>query len=428
MYKEVSRQLLAFIEKSPSCYHVIRNIEERLQKKGFIALQEGEKWKVSEGNSYYVTRNSSSLVAFRLPEGAGNFQIIASHSDSPTFKIKEHPEMETEKQYVKLNVEKYGGMICSTWMDRPLSVAGRIFVSENDKIREKLVDIDKNLLMIPNLAIHMDREQNNGHSYNPQTDMLPVYGAASGKKSFLSMVAEYAGVKEEDILGTDLFLYNRMPGTFWGAEEEYIAGPKLDDLQCAFGALEGFLAAEGGKSIQVYAVFDNEEAGSQTKQGAASGFLKDTLHRIAVHLGKSEEEELCMLAESFMISADNAHAVHPNHPEKADPTNRPYLNGGIVIKYHANQKYTTDGRSAAVIKLLCKKADVLVQAFTNRSDMQGGSTLGNISSSQVAVDTVDIGLPQWAMHSSWETAGAKDTEYLVGLSKVFYESLLLKKK
>lgn len=419
--KELAQQLLDFISASPSCYHVIRNISKMLRAKGFQELREEKEWDIREGECYYVTRGSSSLLAFRVPKGAESFQLIASHSDSPTFKIKENPEI-SKNGCTVLNVERYGGMICSTWMDRPLSVAGRILAEREGSICEKLVDVDRDLLLIPNLAIHMDRNVNSNASYNVQTDMLPVFGAASEPGALRRLIAEEAEVKAESILGEDLYLYNRMKGTIWGERQEYLSGPRLDDLQCAYASLAGFLAAENPVNIPVYCVFNNEEVGSQTRQGAASGFLKDTLERISEALGKTASEHRRMLAGSFMISADNAHAVHPNHADKADPTNRPRINGGIVLKHNANQKYTTDGVSAAVTRLLCRKADVPVQTFTNRSDMEGGSTLGNISGTQVAVETVDVGLPQWAMHSAYETAGVKDTAYLERLAEVFYRS------
>ena len=321
-----------------------------------------------------------------------------------------------ENGYVKLNVELYGGALLAPWFDRPLSVAGRVIVKENGQICEKLVTVDKDMLMIPNLAIHM----NSGYKYNVQKDLLPLYGLESAKGTFFKTVAEAAGVAEEEILGHDLFLYNRMPGTIWGGEEEFVSAPRLDDLQCAFSSMEGLIAGKNEKSICVHMVMDNEEVGSGTKQGAASTFLRDTLLRINLGLGRSYEDYLISLAKSFMISADNAHAIHPNYPEKADPVNRPHINGGIAVKYNANQKYCTDGISAAMFKDLCKEAGVACQVYVNRSDVAGGSTLGNISNTHVALNTVDIGLPQLAMHSPYETAGVKDTCDFVKLAEVFY--------
>lgn len=423
MYRESARELLAFIDRSPSCYHVISNIKEILASDGYEELQEGRPWKLEAGRNYFVSRNGSSLIAFKLPtKEFSGYQIISSHSDSPTFKVKEHPEIVTENKYVKLNVEKYGGMICSPWFDRPLSVAGRIMVKEKEKICTRLVDIDRDLVMIPNLAVHMNREVNEGYKYNVQDDMLPVLGDETAKGSFLRMVAENAGVLKESVLSTDLFLYNRVKGSFWGANEEYISSGRLDDLQCAFASLQGFRKGNSTKSVAVYCVLDNEEVGSATKQGAASTFLGDTLRRINKGALRDEEAFLMALSSSFMISADNAHGVHPNYVKKSDPTNRPYLNEGIVIKYSANQKYTTDAVSAAVFKMICERAEVPYQTFVNRSDMMGGSTLGNISNTQVALNTVDVGLAQLAMHSPYESAGVKDTFYFQKAAEEFYSS------
>ena len=422
MYRETAVQLLAFIEKSPSCFHAIKNMKDILLAEGFAQLREEDKWEIVNGGKYFVTRNDSSIVAFTIPEtGALGYRIMASHSDSPTFKIKENPEMEVDKKYVKLNVERYGGMLCAPWFDRPLSVAGRVIVKEGDAFVTKFVDVDRDLLMIPNLAIHMNREVNDGYKYNAQVDMLPLYGDISSKDTFMKSIAEAAGVKEEDILGHDIFLYNRVKGSIWGANEEFVSSSRLDDLQCAFSSLQGFLKGEKKEYAAVHCVLDNEEVGSGTKQGAASTFLYDTLVRINECLGLSYEEYLRALAKSFMLSADNAHAVHPNHKEVADPVNRPYMNEGIVIKHSANQKYCTDGVSAAVFKDLCREAGVPFQTFTNRSDMLGGSTLGNISNTKVALNAVDIGLPQLAMHSPYETAGVKDTYYLIQAAEKFFK-------
>lgn len=283
-----------------------------------------------------------------------------------------------------------------------------------------LVNIDRDLVMIPSLAIHMNREANKGYAYNIQKDMLPLYGSISSRGTFMKNVADAAGVKEEEILGHDLFLYNRQKGTVWGASQEYISSPRLDDLQCAFASLKGFLAAPGKSFLAVHCVLDNEETGSATKQGAASTFLYDTLTRAYCSLGMTKEDYLIHLADSFMISADNGHAVHPNYTDKADPSNRPFLNEGIVIKFNAGQKYCTDALSAAMFRDICREAGVPVQTFANRSDMAGGSTLGNISNTRVALNTVDIGLPQLAMHSPYETAGTEDTGYLIKAAEKFF--------
>lgn len=421
MYQKTAKKLLKFIQKSPTAFQAVEEMSQRLQKEGFKELKEEKHWDLKAGGNYFVTRNHSAVIAFSIPKKpAWKFHIMASHSDSPALKIKENPEMEVEKAYIKLNVERYGGMLLAPWFDRPLSVAGRLIVRKNGEIQEKLVAVDKELLVIPNLAIHMNREVNDGYKYNVQKDMLPLYSDYDGKGSFMKLMAAEADVAEEDILGHDLFLYDRTPGTVWGANAEFISAPRLDDIQCAFASLEGFLRGERKESIAVHCVLDNEEVGSTTKQGAASTFLKDTLMRINMGLGRTQEEYLMTLADSFMVSADNAHALHPNHTDKTDPVNRPVLNGGIVIKYNANQKYCTDGVSAAIFKDICDRAEVPYQTFVNRSDMAGGSTLGNISNTQVPMKTVDIGLAQLAMHSVYETTGAKDTESLAKAAAVLF--------
>ena len=423
MSQSVNQELIEFLDNSPTCFQAVENLKNMLKKEGFGELLECEKWEIVPGGKYFVTRNDSSIIAFSVPKkDFTGFQLICSHTDSPSFKLKENAEMDADGKYTKLNVEGYGGMLCAPWFDRPLSVAGRIAVRTEKGIETRLVNLDQDLAMIPNLAVHMNREANSGYKYNLQKDMLPVVGEASSKGKLMKLVAENAGVKEEDILSTDLFLYNRAKGTIWGLEKEFLSAGRLDDLQCAFASMKGFLAAVPGESVPVCAVFDNEEVGSSTKQGAASTFMESTLRRLNGALGRTEEEYLSAVAGSFMISADNAHAVHPNHTDLADPTNRPAMNGGIVIKYNANQKYTTDAVSAAVFKLLCERINVPYQTFANRSDMAGGSTLGNIANTKVSLNTVDIGLPQLAMHSPYETAGTKDTGYFCEVAKEFFSS------
>ena len=416
-----NEQLFTFIEESPTPYHVVRTISRTLLEEGFQELKEQESWKLEAGGSYYVSRNGSSLIAFRIPETeTRGFRIVAGHSDSPCFKLKEHPEIGVEGQYVKLNVERYGGMIDSSWLDRPLSVAGRVVVSDKGSLKTLLVDLKRDVCLIPSLAVHMSRDGENSQKTKIQKEMLPLYAGKTADGSLLKEIADCAGVRPEDILGNDLFLYNRMKGRVWGASGEYISSGRLDDLQCVFAGFQAFLAAEADDQIPVLCVYDNEEVGSGTRQGADSTFLEDILQRIAEGLQADHSSYLRWVADSFLISADNAHAVHPNHPEKADPTNRPYLNGGIVIKYHGSQKYTTDGISAARMKDYCERAKVPYQTYANRSDIAGGSTLGNISTAHVSVSSVDIGLPQLAMHSAVETAGMKDTEYAVRALKEFW--------
>lgn len=422
MHSSNLQELIQFLETSPSCFHAINNIKNTLSKEQYVQLRENEKWQIRRGGRYFVTRNDSSVIAFTVPEqDMAGMRIIASHSDSPAFKVKENPELEADGHYIKLNVEGYGGMLCAPWLDRPLSVAGRIIAKDSSGgLASRLVNIDRDLVLIPNLAIHMNREANAGYKYNAQKDMLPLYGSLTAKGTFMELIADTAGVKQDDILGHDLFLYNRQQASIWGASEEFISCGRLDDLQCAFAALKGFLSGEKSSHLAVCCVLDSEEVGSSTKQGAASTFLYDTLTRIHDSLGHTREDYLIHLADSFMLSADNAHAVHPNHPDKSDPSNRPYLNGGIVLKFNANQKYCTDGISAAMFRDICNEACVPVQTFSNRSDMAGGSTLGNISNTQVALNTADIGLPQLAMHSPYETAGVEDTEYLIRAAEKFY--------
>jgi len=421
MFQQTAKELIQFIEKSPTCFQAVATMKEILEQEGYSELKERDKWNLEKGGHYFVTRNDSALIAFAIPqEGLKGFRIMASHSDSPSFKIKDNPEMAVENKYVKLNVERYGGMLCAPWFDRPLSVAGRVVVKENDTFVTKLVDVDRDLLMIPNLAIHMSRQANEGYQYSAQKDMLPLYGEIAAKDTFMETIAQAAGVKAEDILGHDLFLYNRQKGCIWGAQEEFLSIGRLDDLQCAFASLKGFLGGEKKEYAALHCVLDNEEVGSSTKQGAASTFLYDVLVRMVRGLGMDYEDYLRALADSFMISADNGHALHPNYTEKADPVNRPVLNQGIVIKYSGNQKYCTDAVSAAMFKDLCSQAEVPYQTFTNNSDIPGGSTLGNISNTKVALNSVDIGLPQLAMHSPYETVGVKDTYYLVEAAKKLF--------
>lgn len=420
--KNVSRSLLDYIAHSPSPFHAVHTVAERLEAEGFTALSEAAAWNIVPGGKYYVTRNQSSILAFAIPDKTPRgFMMCASHSDSPTFRIKEHPEAESAGAYIKLNTERYGGMLCATWLDRPLSAAGRAVVREGDKVVSRLVNLDEDLLLIPNVAIHMMRNANDGMSYNANVDMFPLYGDSRAKGTFRCRIAEAAGAKEEDLLSMDVYLYNRMPGTIWGASGEFISAPKLDDLQCAFASLEGFLAAQPDEAIPLLAILDNEEVGSQSKQGAASTILADVMQRITDALGMDYRRAV---AQSFLVSADNAHAVHPNHPEFSDVAHRVQMNGGIVVKHTARQSYATDAISQALFTSICAAADVPVQYFANRSDMMGGGTLGNIANSQVSLNTVDIGLAQLAMHSSYETAGVRDTGYMITAMTRFFSSAI----
>lgn len=425
MDKKISQELMSFIKKSPTAFHAIDNIKKTLLENGFEELLEGQVWKIETGKRYFVSRNNSSIIALNLGTDLSNysFNVAASHSDSPTFKIKENAEIEIRGKYTQLNTEGYGGMLCSTWFDRPLSIAGRVLVRDGDRYLTKLINFDRDLVLIPNVAIHMNRAVNDGYAYNKQVDMLPLFGGSDSKVGDLNkLIADELNIDVENIYGSDLYLYNRMEPSIWGINEEFISCPQLDDLQCAYSSLQGFLKGYNAKSINVYACFDNEEVGSGTKQGAGSTFLQDVLKRVNSALGKSDEEYYRALASSFMLSADNAHAVHPNHPSKTDVNNCVYINEGVVVKSHAGQKYTSDAVSIAVFKGLCKNANVPVQFFANRSDVVGGSTLGNIAMAQVSMNGVDIGLPQLAMHSSYETAGIKDTYYMIKVMEEFFNS------
>lgn len=426
MALEHVQELFDFIQQSPSCFHVIENVKKQLTEQGFEELCENKNWQIKEGGKYFVTRNLSSVIAFKVPtKDFKSFHIVASHSDSPTFKIKDHPEQMVKGKYVQLNTERYGGMIYSTWFDRPLSIAGRALVKTETGVATKLLNIDRDLLVIPNLAVHMDRTVNDGMKYNPQVNLLPLYGDAASKDTFNRLVAEACGTAEENIISIDLFLYNRTAPTVWGAHNEYMSCAKLDDLECAFSSLKAFLKGENSQSVSVCAIFDNEEVGSSTKQGANSTFMYDVLHRINENLGRTEEQYHTAVASSFMLSADNAHALHPNHPAISDPTNPVYLNEGIVIKHNANQKYTTDAVSSAIFQKMCEEKNVPYQHFVNRSDVAGGSTLGNIANTHVSLNTVDIGMAQLAMHSSYETAGVLDLDYMIAGMEAFYNSAVV---
>lgn len=405
---DTTQALFSFIAHSPTSFHAVFNAAAALEAAGFQPLLEGADWILIPGRGYYVTRNQSSLIAFRVPEQLTGFLVGAAHTDSPCLKLKENMELRPEG-YTKLDVEKYGGLLLSPWLDRPLSVAGRLMVSTENGVAPVLVNIDRDLLVIPSLAIHMDRTANEAKKWDAQVDLLPLLG--KGHRQLLPLLAQTAGIAAEDILSFDLFVYNRDRGAVLGPDEELILCPRLDDLQCVYGLLQGFLQARAPKSMPVLCLFDNEEVGSETRQGAMSTFLCDTLRRVCSARGLSETDYLRCVAQSLMVSADNAHGVHPNHPEKAALTNRPKLGEGIVIKYGA--RYATDGVSAALMRQLLQAAGVPSQAYFNHSNVPGGGTLGNLSGTQVSMHTVDIGLAQLAMHSACETAGTADTDYLI---------------
>ena len=412
-----ANELKDFLNASPSMYHAVGYLEWEVRNAGYTCLNERDAWELVPGGKYYLVRGGSALIAFSIPEGKPTgFMMSASHSDHPALKLKENGEL--TGKYTRLSVESYGGMILSTWLDRPLSVAGRVLVERENGVESVLVDMNEDLFVIPSLAIHMNRKCNEGVAFNVAKDMLPLVGSEKAAGKLEKTLEGAVGGK---ILGQDLYLYVRQPATIWGVEKEYISGSALDDLECAWCCTKGFLEAAQSNAIPVLCVFDSEEVGSNSVQGAAACLLPDTLERIC----RARELDLQqMLSQSFMVSADNAHAIHPNHPELSDGNNAPTMGGGIVVKFNANQSYATDGAAAAIFRKICQKAEVPVQTYYNRADLPGGGTLGRISLQQVSVPTVDIGLAQLAMHSAWETAGTADAAYLVDAMKAYYGSTL----
>jgi aspartyl aminopeptidase len=395
----------------------VENLRTELENAGYTRLSEGEKWELTNGGKYYLTRGGSAVLAFRVPQcKPRGFMMSASHSDRPTFKVKENGAL--VGKYTRLAVERYGGMLIAPWLDRPLSIAGRVLVETDSGVEMKLINIDRDLLLMPNVAIHMNRQANEGYKWNPAVDTLPLMGGKDAAGKLEKLLEEAAGGK---ILGHDMYLYVREKGSIWGLENEYISSAALDDLACAWLCTQGFLKAADTESIPVLCVFDNEEVGSSSLQGADSDLLGLLLKRICGSLNLPLEN---MLSQSFMLSADNAHAIHPNHPEFADPNNAPVVNKGVVLKFNANQRYTTDGVSAAIFRKLCGKANVPVQTYCNRADLAGGSTLGNISLTHVSVQSADIGLPQLAMHSCYETAGVQDAIWMEEVLTTFYGTSL----
>ena len=418
-----TKQLLNFIENSPTAYQAVDCAAAILEEQGFVRLGAQDAWKLESGKGYYTVQNGTSIIAFRMPQNAvGGIMLAASHSDSPTFKLKAVCEADTG-EYVKLNTERYGGMILSSWLDKPLSLAGRLVVREDGCIKSVNVQVKRDLLLIPNVAIHQNRKHNDGFVFNAQTDMMPLYGMSSAKGTLMAQVAEAAGVKVEDVVGSDLYLYNRTPATIWGADDAFFSAPRIDNLMCAYGTLQGFLQAQTAEgTLQVWACFDNEETGSRTKQGAGALWMRDVLERVC----ETQDVDLRrVLPASMMLSADNAHAKHPNHPEMSDAQNAPRMGGGVVIKANASQSYATDGVSCALFSEMCKRAGVPTQPFANRSDSAGGSTLGSIADTLLPVNTVDIGMAQLAMHSSYETAACADNAHLVGASRAFFETAII---
>ena len=413
--------LVEFLQESVTPFHAAATAESWLRAAGFTRLEEADYWNLEPGKGYYTTRNGSSVVAWRVPDHAiGGWRIVASHSDSPTWKIK--TDIVENDGCRRLSVEGYGGMIMSTWLDRPLTVGGRALVKTEDGIESRLVCIDRDLLVIPSLAIHFQRDINKGHTFNPQVDMQPLWGPA-GSRTLTDLVAEELGVDTADILDSDLQLVTRQAPTQIGPDGEFFMAPRIDDLECAATTLLGFLdaAAETDSACApVWAMLDNEEVGSSSRMGAQSSYLRDVLDRIVDAIPHSGQAMHRAMANSFMLSADNAHATHPNFPQKSNPCAPVRLGGGVVLKYNASQKYTTNAVSGAIFRAICEKADVPVQVFTNRADEAGGSTLGNLQSHTLPIPMADIGCAQFAMHSAVETASVADAEAMTKAVAAFY--------
>lgn len=428
--KKFAKDLIEFIYNSPTSFHAVNTSKEILNGNGFEELKLNEKWNLEVGKKYYVTKNLSAIIAFTINSDnieKEGFRIVSSHSDSPTFRIKPNAEMSVENTYLKLNTECYGGPILNTWLDRPLGIAGRVVLKGESILnpREEIVNINKPICIIPNLAIHMNRTVNEGYALNKQKDMLPLVGLLNDsleKDNFLvNQLASNLGVNIEDIIDFDLFLYEFEKGSLIGPNEEFISTGRLDNLSMAHASLHSLIDTKGNYGVNVVSVFDNEEVGSSTKQGADSNMLLNILERICMSLGKDREEFFTSIYSSFMISADLAHAVHPNVTEKHDPTSRPVMGCGPVIKINANQAYTSDAYSISVYKNICMEAGVDYQEFVNRSDERGGSTIGPISSTHIDIPSVDVGSPILAMHSIRELGSVKDHYNIYKTFSKFYE-------
>lgn len=413
---------LAYNAEATTAFTAVAAQKRILEEAGFTELSENRRWDLKPSCSYYVTRNDSALIAFRIPEDKlQSARIIASHGDAPSFKLKNTPGIDTIRPYVSLNVEGYGGAILSTWFDRPLSIAGRVYVRNGSDIAMHTVDLDKDLCMIPSLAIHMDRDINKGHEFKIQKELIPLF-TLKEDLAVDDLIAAKLNVHASDIISSDLFLYNRQAPVRWGGAGEFLSAPRIDDSACAYASLRAITETEKASNLLIHVMFDHEEVGSSSLQGASSTFLADTVRRILLALGMDEEEQMCFLAESFLVSADNGHALHPNYPEKCDVTNRPVLGGGILLKFAGNQKYTTDACSAAKMRLVAEQANIRLQNYHNHSDLPGGSTLGNLSVHRVPVRSADMGIAQLAMHSAYETCAVSDLSDLFIFSKQFYQS------
>ena len=404
--------LRSFLDSAHSFYHATANLAAQLDEAGYIRLSESAEWNLEIGGKYYVNRGGSSILAFRVPAAPVGFMMSATHVDYPTFRLKVNGQL--TGAYIRAATERYGGMILAPWMDRPLSVAGQAMVDTPNGLETRLVDIDRDLALIPNVAIHMNPKINENTTLNMAVDMIPLLGCAESKDKLEEELEAAAGGK---IMGADLYLYVRQRSSIWGLSNEFISAPGLDNLLCVWPCQQGFLNASDSNSIPVMAVFDSEETGSNSRQGADSTMLATILARISRCLGLDHDR---MLANSMLVSADMAHALHPNHPELADPANAPVMNGGVVMKFNASKNYVTTGLSAALFRKICAKADVPLQVFHNRADIKGGSTLGYISMNHVSVPSVDVGLAQLAMHSSYETAGVKDPFYLETAMQTYF--------
>ena len=425
---EFAQELVDFLNESPSAFHAVKNVKNILNNAGFKELKEEEKWNLEKDRKYYMTKNNTALISFIVGTGEieeEGFRLVGAHTDSPTFKIKPAPEMFVEN-YVRLNTEVYGGAILNTWFDRPLSIAGRVVVKGEDVFypETKLLNINRPILIIPNVCIHMNRNVNSGMELNKQKDTIPVLSLVNQELEkgnyLINLIAEELKVNKEDIIDFDLYLYEFEKGCIMGLNNEFISASRLDDLQMVHAGIKALIDSKETKSTKIMICYDNEEVGSTTKQGADSEMLANVLERITLCLGKEREGYFRALAKSYIISADNAHAVHPNSPEKHDPTNRPLINKGPVIKISANQSYTTEADSGAVYELICKKAGVPYQKFVNRSDSRGGSTIGPISAAHLNIRSVDIGNPTLAMHSVRELAGVDDHLYVYKSFVEFY--------
>lgn len=431
MEKELALDLIDFLYKSPTAYHSVATIKERLDLNGFTEVKESEKWDLQKEGKYYVIKNDSALIAFEIGTGdveEDGFKLIGAHTDAPGFRIKANPEMVSEGKYLKLNTEVYGGPLLYTWFDRPLGIAGKVALKGNSPLKPevKLVNINKPLLIIPSVAIHMNRSVNEGFNVNKQKDTLPLLSLINDKFEkngyLVKVLAEELKVEASDILGFDLGLYEVEKGAVIGLNEEFISAGRLDDMWMVYTGIQALIESKANKSTKVMVCIDNEEIGSLTAQGANSALLLNILERITLALGKDREGLHRALSNSLMISADLAHAVHPNAEEKHDPTNRPVLGNGPVLKTAASGSYSTDSYNAAIFEGLCKTANVPYQKFFNRSDVRGGTTIGPITTSLLTIPVMDMGAPLLSMHSIRELATVKDNYYTIKLFTEFFNA------